>query len=61
MDAPAFAHDAAVQMIDSLVSLPKANARLGAYRDVQTYLRERIKEVLTCAGEAIVVRIFGSR
>jgi len=26
---------------------------------VQTYLKERIREVLTGAGEAIVVRIFG--
>ena len=31
----------------------------GLYRDVQTYLRERIKEVLTGSGESIVVRIFG--
>jgi Cu/Ag efflux pump CusA len=31
----------------------------GIYRDVQTYLRERIKEVLTGAGESVVVRIFG--
>ena len=31
----------------------------GLYRDVQTYLKERIKEVLTGAGETIVVRIFG--
>lgn len=31
----------------------------GLYRDVQTYLRERIKEVLTGAGESIVVRIYG--
>ncbi len=31
----------------------------GLYRDVQTYLQERIKEVLTGAGETIVVRIFG--
>jgi CzcA family heavy metal efflux pump len=31
----------------------------GIYRDVQTYLKERIREVLTGAGEAIVVRIFG--
>lgn len=31
----------------------------GLYRDVQTYLRERIKEVLTGTSEAIVVRIFG--
>ena len=31
----------------------------GIYRDVQTYLKERIREVLTGASEAIVVRIFG--
>jgi Cu/Ag efflux pump CusA len=31
----------------------------GLYRDVQTYLRERVKEVLTGASEAIVVRIYG--
>src|SRR5258708_29690223 len=31
----------------------------GLYRDVQTYRKERIREVLTGAGEAIVVRIFG--
>src|SRR5579859_3883060 len=32
----------------------------GLYRDVQTYLRERTKEVLTGSSDAIVVRIFGS-
>lgn len=31
----------------------------GLYRDVQTYLNERIEEVLTGAKEPIVVRIFG--
>jgi CzcA family heavy metal efflux pump len=31
----------------------------GVYRDVQTYLKERIREVLTGKSEAIVVRIFG--
>ncbi len=31
----------------------------GIYRDVQTYLKERIREVLTGGGEAIIVRIFG--
>jgi Cu/Ag efflux pump CusA len=31
----------------------------GLYRDVQTYLRERIGEVLSGAGDAIVIRIFG--
>ncbi len=32
----------------------------GLYRDVQTYLRERIKEVLTGSSESVVVRIYGS-
>jgi Cu/Ag efflux pump CusA len=31
----------------------------GLYRDVQTYLRERIKEVLTGTSESIVVRLSG--
>lgn len=31
----------------------------GLYRDVQTYLRERVKEVLTGASASIVVRLFG--
>jgi Cu/Ag efflux pump CusA len=31
----------------------------GLYRDVQTYLKERIREVLTGSGEALIVRIFG--
>ena len=31
----------------------------GLRRDVQTYLKERIREVLTGSSEAIVVRIFG--
>jgi CzcA family heavy metal efflux pump len=31
----------------------------GLYRDVQTYLKERIREVLTGSGEAIVIRIYG--
>jgi CzcA family heavy metal efflux pump len=31
----------------------------GLYRDVQTYLRERIKEVLTGTSESVVVRVFG--
>jgi CzcA family heavy metal efflux pump len=31
----------------------------GIYGDVQTYLRERVKEVLTGTSEAIVVRIYG--
>ena len=32
----------------------------GLYRDVQTYLQERMKEVLTGASGAIVVRIYGA-
>ncbi len=31
----------------------------GIYRDVQTYLKERIREVLTGSSEAIVVRTYG--
>ncbi len=31
----------------------------GLYRDVQTYLKERIREVLTGSSNAIVVRIYG--
>lgn len=31
----------------------------GLYRDVQTYLQERIKEVLTGAGASVVVRLYG--
>ncbi|MDI6777217.1 MAG: efflux RND transporter permease subunit [Syntrophales bacterium] len=31
----------------------------GLYRDVQTYLKERTKEVLTGTSDALVVRIFG--
>jgi CzcA family heavy metal efflux pump len=32
----------------------------GIYRDVQTYLKERIREVLTGGGEAIIIRLYGS-
>jgi CzcA family heavy metal efflux pump len=31
----------------------------GLYRDVQTYLRERVKEVLTGTSNSVVVRIYG--
>jgi CzcA family heavy metal efflux pump len=31
----------------------------GIYRDVQTYLRERVKEVLTGVSDSVVVRIYG--
>jgi CzcA family heavy metal efflux pump len=53
--------------IDSQVNYDKTIASIadmvdgypGLYRDLQTYLKERIREVLTGAGEAIVVRIYG--
>ncbi len=53
--------------VDSKVDYDKTRASVeaavagypGLYRDVQTYLKERIKEVLSGAGESIVVRIFG--
>jgi Cu/Ag efflux pump CusA len=53
--------------IDPKVDYGKAMAAVGSmvdgypglYRDLQTYLKERIREVLTGAGEAIVVRIYG--
>ncbi len=31
----------------------------GLYRDVQTYLKERIREVLTGSSEAVVIRLYG--
>ena len=36
------------------------NGYPGLYRDVLTYLKERIKEVLTGAGATVVVRVYGS-
>jgi CzcA family heavy metal efflux pump len=45
---------------DTLASVQETvDAYPGLYRDVQTYLRERIKEVLTGSSESIVVRIYG--
>ncbi len=44
---------------DARVGPHDVGALPGLYRDVQTYLRERIKEVLTGSSESIVVRIFG--
>jgi CzcA family heavy metal efflux pump len=38
----------------------EVDAHPGLYHDVQTYLRERIDEVLAGAAEPIVVRVFGS-
>lgn len=47
-------YDATLAKINEVV-----NGYPGLYRDVLTYLRERIKEVLTGASASIVVRIFG--
>ena len=51
---PSVEYEATVQKIQAVVdSYP------GLYRDLLTYLRERIKEVLTGTGATIVVRIYG--
>lgn len=51
---PAVDYDTTVDKINEVVhSYP------GLYRDVQTYLKERIREVLTGSSDAITVRIFG--
>lgn len=47
-------YDASVARIKAVI-----DGYPGLYRDVLTYLRERIKEVLTGAGATIVVRIYG--
>ena len=47
-------YDATVADIQSTV-----DGYPGLYRDVQTYLKERIREVLTGSSDTIVVRIFG--
>ena len=52
---PAADYDATVAKIQSIV-----DGYPGLYRDLLTYLRERIKEVLTGASATIVVRVFGS-
>lgn len=52
--------DPSVDYDETLESVQETvDAYPGLYRDVQTYLRERIKEVLTGSSEAIVVRIYG--
>jgi CzcA family heavy metal efflux pump len=51
---PSVDYDRTVARITDVV-----NAYPGVYRDVFTYLRERVEEVLTGASETIVVRIFG--
>jgi CzcA family heavy metal efflux pump len=53
--------------VDPLVDYDETLAKIqetvagypGIFRDVQTYLKERIREVLTGSSDAIVVRIFG--
>lgn len=47
-------YDATLQRVQTVV-----DGYPGLRRDVQTYLKERIREVLTGAGEAVVVRVFG--
>jgi CzcA family heavy metal efflux pump len=50
----------AVDYDETLASVHETvEAYPGLYRDVQTYLRERIKEVLTGTSESIVVRVYG--
>ncbi|HEY0606703.1 MAG TPA: efflux RND transporter permease subunit [Herpetosiphonaceae bacterium] len=51
---PAADYDATLASVQATV-----DGYPGLYRDVQTYLKERIKEVLTGTSETIVVRIFG--
>ncbi len=51
---PKVDYDQAVAAVGAMV-----DGYPGLYRDLQTYLKERIREVLTGAGEAIVVRIYG--
>jgi len=52
---PAVDYDATVDAIQETV-----DGYPGLYRDVQTYLKERIREVLTGSSEPITVRVFGS-
>lgn len=51
---PEVDHDQTVARIQNVV-----DGYPGLYRDVLTYLKERIKEVLTGASAALVVRIYG--
>lgn len=52
---PSADYDKTLSSIEGVV-----NGYPGLYRDVQTYLKERIREVLSGANQPIVVRIFGS-
>ncbi len=51
---PAADHDQALHAVQEIV-----DGYPGIYRDVQTYLQERIKEVLAASSGAIVVRLYG--
>jgi CzcA family heavy metal efflux pump len=51
---PAVDYDATLHAIQETV-----DGYPGIYRDVQTYLKERIREVLTGGGEAVIVRLYG--
>jgi CzcA family heavy metal efflux pump len=51
---PAVPYDATVEKIQHVV-----DGYPGLYRDLLTYLKERIKEVLTGGSAAIVVRVYG--
>ncbi|MBL8801043.1 MAG: efflux RND transporter permease subunit [Planctomycetes bacterium] len=51
---PAVDYDATVASVQEVV-----DGYPGLYRDLLTYLKERIKEVLTGASASVVVRIFG--
>lgn len=51
---PAVDYDATVAQIQETV-----DGYPGLYRDVQTYLKERIREVLTGSSEPITIRVYG--
>jgi Cu/Ag efflux pump CusA len=51
---PSVNYDETVDSIQAVV-----DGYPGLYRDVQTYLKERIREVLTGAKQAVVVRLYG--
>jgi CzcA family heavy metal efflux pump len=51
---PAVDYDATLASIQDVV-----DGYPGLYRDVQTYLKERIREVLTGSSDAIVIRLYG--
>ncbi len=53
---PAVDYDETVDAIQEIV-----DGYPGIYRDVQTYLKERIREVLTGSSEPITIRVFGIR